>query len=100
MLASASLGAEKNRLGHPFGLYEPSGGTAPDIAGQGIANPCAQILSAALMLRYSFGELEAATAIEQAVEKAVTGGVRTGDIAFGLEPVSTRQMADTICANV
>ena len=97
MLASASLGAEKNRLGHPFGLYEPSGGTAPDIAGQGIANPCAQILSAALMLRYSFGELEAAAAIEQAVEKAVTGGIRTGDIAFGLDPVSTRQMADAIC---
>ena len=44
MLASASLGAEKNSLGLPFGLYEPSGGTAPDIAGQGIANPCAQIL--------------------------------------------------------
>ncbi len=92
MLASASLGAEKNSLGFPFGLYEPSGGTAPDIAGKGIANPCAQILSAALMLRYSFGELEAAAAIEAAVEKAVTSGTRTGDIAFGLEPVGTKQM--------
>ena len=100
MLASASLGAEKNRLDYPFGLYEPSGGTAPDIAGQGIANPCAQILSAALMLRYSFGELEAATAIEKAVEKAVTGGTRTGDIAFGLKPVSTEEMAKAICGNV
>ena len=100
MLASASLGAQKNRLGHPFGLYEPSGGTAPDIAGKGVANPCAQILSAALMLRYSFGELEAASAIEKAVEKTVTGGTRTRDIAFGLEAVSTRQMADAILGNM
>lgn len=96
MLASASLGAQKNKLGHPFGLYEPSGGTAPDIAGKGIANPCAQILSAALMLRYSFGENEAATAIENAVQKAVTSGARTGDIAFGIEPVSTSKMGDSI----
>ena len=100
MLASASLGTEKNCLGYPFGLYEPSGGTAPDIAGQGIANPCAQILSAALMLRYSFGKLEAADTIEKAVEKAVTGGVRTGDIAFGLESVSTKEMADAILKNL
>jgi len=55
MLSSASLGAGKNALGLPFGLFEPAGGTAPDIAGKGIANPCAQILSTALMLRYSFG---------------------------------------------
>lgn len=100
MLASASLGAEKNRLDYPFGLYEPSGGTAPDIAGQGIANPCAQILSAALMLRYSFGELKAAAAMETAVEKAVTGGARTGDIAFGLKPVSTKEMAKAILDNL
>lgn len=100
MLASASLGAQKNKLGHPFGLYEPSGGTAPDIAGKGIANPCAQILSAALMLRYSFGELEAAAAIETAVETAVTGGTRTGDIAFGLSSVNTKQMADAIIENL
>lgn len=96
MLASASLGATKNKLGFPFGLYEPSGGTAPDIAGMGIANPCAQILSAALMLRYSFGELEAAAAIEAAVQKTVTSGVRTGDIAFGLESVDTKAMGDAI----
>lgn len=100
MLASASLGAEKNRLGFPFGLYEPSGGTAPDIAGQGIANPCAQILSGAMMLRYSFGELEAAAAIEAAVEKAVTGGTRTGDIAFGLDSVGTKAMAAAVLANL
>ncbi len=55
MLASASLGAGRNSLGRPFGLYEPAGGSAPDIAGRGLANPCAQILSAALMLRHSFG---------------------------------------------
>ena len=96
MLASASLGAQKNGLGLPFGLYEPSGGTAPDIAGQGIANPCAQILSVAMMLRYSFGQLEAATAIETAVEKAVTSGNRTGDIAFGLDPVGTKAMGEAV----
>ena len=100
MLASASLGAEKNSLGFPFGLYEPSGGTAPDIAGQGIANPCAQILSGAMMLRYSFGELEAAAAIEAAVEKAVTSGTRTGDIAFGLDSVGTKAMAEAVLANL
>ncbi len=100
MLASASLGAEKNKLGFPFGLYEPSGGTAPDIAGQGIANPCAQILSGAMMLRYSFGELEAAAAIEAAVEKAVTTGTRTGDIAFGLDPVGTKAMGEAVLANL
>lgn len=96
MLASASLGASKNRLDLPFGLYEPSGGTAPDIAGLGIANPCAQILSAALMLRYSFGENEAASAIETAVRSAVTGGSRTGDIAFGKTAISTEAMGDAI----
>ena len=96
MLASASLGAQKNSLGFPFGLYEPSGGTAPDIAGQGIANPCAQILSVAMMLRYSFGQLEAATAIETAVKKAVTSGNRTGDIAFGLDPIGTKAMGEAV----
>ena len=100
MLASASLGADKNSLGFPFGLYEPSGGTAPDIAGRGIANPCAQILSGAMMLRYSFGENEAADAIEAAVEKAVTGGVRTSDIAFGLDSVNTKEMGAAVLANL
>ena len=96
MLASASLGAQKNSLGFPFGLYEPSGGTAPDIAGRDIANPCAQILSAAMMLRYSFGQLQAAAAIETAVEEAVTNGNRTGDIAFGLDPIGTKAMGEAI----
>ena len=98
MLCSASLGDIKNSLGLKFGLYEPAGGTAPDIAGKGIANPCAQILSAALMLRYSFGQDEIATQIESAVRKAVTGGVRTGDIAFGKKPVSTAEMRNAIIA--
>jgi 3-isopropylmalate dehydrogenase len=96
MLSSASLGARKNGAGLPFGLFEPAGGTAPDIAGKGIANPCAQILSAALMLRYSFGLEKAARRIESAVKKAVTGGARTADIAFGGASVGTRRMADEV----
>jgi 3-isopropylmalate dehydrogenase len=83
MLSSASLGTGRNSLDLPFGLYEPAGGTAPDIAGKGVANPCAQILSTALMLRHSFGLEKVAARIEGAVRKAVTGGIRTADIAFG-----------------
>jgi len=100
MLSSASLGAGKNSLGLPFGLYEPAGGTAPDIAGKGIANPCAQILSVALMLRFSFGLDKIALRIEAAVKKAVTSGTRTGDIAFGGASVGTKAMADAIIANL
>jgi 3-isopropylmalate dehydrogenase len=80
-----------------FGLYEPSGGTAPDIAGKGIANPIAQILSAALMLRYSFKENEAAAAIEKAVEETLTAGIRTADLARpGEKSVSTTEMGRAI----
>jgi 3-isopropylmalate dehydrogenase len=100
MLSSASLGAGKNSLGLPFGLFEPAGGTAPDIAGQGLANPCAQILSAALMLRYSFGLEKIAVRIEAAVRRAVTGGTRTADIAFGGAAVGTRAMTDAILAQL
>ncbi|HVW22657.1 MAG TPA: 3-isopropylmalate dehydrogenase [Opitutaceae bacterium] len=100
MLSSASLGAGKNALGLPFGLYEPAGGTAPDIAGKGVANPCAQILSAALMLRYSFGREKTAARIEAAVRQAVTGGARTADIAFGGPSVGTRGMADAVIARL
>jgi 3-isopropylmalate dehydrogenase len=100
MLSSASLGAGKNSLGLPFGLFEPAGGTAPDIAGKGIANPCAQVLSSALMLRYSFGLEGPAARIEAAVKKAVTGGVRTSDIAFGGKSVGTKAMADAIIAQL
>ena len=96
MLSSASLGTIKNRKGFPFGLYEPAGGTAPDIAGQGVANPCAQILSAAMMLRYSFGKNKAAAEIEKAIESIVSDGVRTRDIAFGGKSVGTREMGDAV----
>jgi len=95
-MASASLGDANNRHGHPFGLYEPAGGTAPDIAGQGLANPCAQILSAAMMLEYSFGAAAAARAIRSAVREAVRSGARTGDIAFGQTPIGTEAMADAV----
>ena len=96
MLASASLGARKNSLELPFGLYEPAGGTAPDIAGKGLANPCAQVLSAALMLRYSFGEEEAAASIEEAVKGTIRAGLRTGDLAQGGETVGTAEMGQAI----
>jgi 3-isopropylmalate dehydrogenase len=96
MMASASLGAKHNPHGLPFGLYEPAGGTAPDIAGEGIANPCAQILSGALMLRHSFGLEQTASAIETAVQRAVADGIRTGDIAFGAKPVTTAEMTAAI----
>lgn len=96
MLCSASLGDIMNSQGYKFGLYEPAGGTAPDIAGKGIANPCAQILSAALMLRYSFGQDALATKIERAVKDAVCSGARTGDIAFGAASVGSKEMAQAI----
>src|ERR1017187_2449201 len=98
MLSSASLGAGRNSLGLPFGLYEPAGGTAPDIAGKGVANPCAQILSTALMLRHSFGLEEAASRIGAAVRRAVTGGARPADISFGGACVGTRAMSDAVIA--
>lgn len=96
MLASASLGLTENRHGYPFGLYEPAGGTAPDIAGKNLANPCAQILSGALMLRHSFGLEGLARRIEDAVASAVNGGTRTADIAFGGPSVSTSAMGDAV----
>ena len=97
MLPSASI-AEGS-----FGMYEPSGGSAPDIAGQGIANPIAQILSAAMMLRYSFGMIEAADAVDAAVEKTLNQGYRTGDIYQGRDgekKLNTVQMGDAIIANL
>ena len=91
MLASASLNGSK------FGLFEPAGGSAPDIAGKNIANPLAQILSAALMLRYSLAEEEAAQAIEAAVEQVLADRIRTADIAAaGVTPVSTSAMGDAV----
>jgi 3-isopropylmalate dehydrogenase len=100
MLPSASLG--RTGSDSTFGLYEPAGGTAPDIAGKNLANPIAQILSTALMLRYSFGLNDAAKAIEQAVERAIDQGFRTGDIysADDLQAkrVGTSEMGDAIVA--
>ena len=102
MLASASLGESKGD-GLYFGMYEPSGGSAPDIAGQGIANPCAQILSASLMLRYSLGLNEAADSIDNAVRRTIDDGFRTGDI-FTDEPntiqVNTSEMGNKIIENL
>lgn len=100
MLSSASLGLGQNRVGHPFGLYEPAGGTAPDIAGKNLANPCAQVLSAAMMLRFSFGRNDLAEKLESAVRTAVTSGARTGDIAFGGASISTSEMGDAIMAHL
>jgi 3-isopropylmalate dehydrogenase len=95
MLPSASL-AEGT-----FGMYEPSGGSAPDIAGQGIANPIAQILSAGMMLKFSFGMLDAADAIDKAVAKVLDQGYRTRDIYQNKHSerlVNTKEMGDAIIA--
>lgn len=93
MLPSASLGAGT------FGLYEPVHGSAPDIAGKGIANPLATILSAALLLRHSLGQNEAAATLETSVGTALASGLRTADIAApGGATVSTRQMGDAVIA--
>ena len=102
MLPSASLGATTGD--NTFGFYEPAGGTAPDIAGKNLANPIAQILSSALMLRHSFGLNDAAAAIEGAVAKAINAGNRTGDIfsasESGAKRVGTREMGDAVAAAV
>ncbi|MDY8150943.1 3-isopropylmalate dehydrogenase [Vibrio sp. PBL-C16] len=94
MLPSASLNESK------FGLYEPAGGSAPDIAGKNIANPVAQILSAALMLRYSLGEETAAQDIEAAVSKALSAGELTGDLAGDNPALTTSEMGDKIAEYV
>ncbi len=95
MLASASLNETK------FGLYEPSGGSAPDIAGKGIANPIATILSAAMMLRFSFDLDKEADAIEHAVSKVLKDGYRTIDImSEGKTQVGTEKMGDLIAENI
>jgi 3-isopropylmalate dehydrogenase len=97
MLPSASLGAP-NADGRPKALYEPVHGSAPDIAGQGKANPIACILSFAMALRYSFDQGEEATRLETAVEKVLADGARTADLMGeeGGTPISTTQMGDII----
>lgn len=97
MLSSASLGEGS------FGLYEPAGGSAPDIAGRGIANPIAQILSAALMLRYSFKEEKAAQMIEDAIAKTLADRIVTADLASAVQDatvVGTADMGDAIVARL
>ena len=95
MLARASLNETK------FGLYEPSGGSAPDIAGKGIANPIATILSAAMMLRFSFDLDKEADAIEAAVAKVLKDGYRTIDImSEGKTQIGTEEMGDLISENI
>ena len=95
LLSSASLN-EKS-----FGLYEPAGGSAPDIAGKGIANPIAQILSAAMLLKYSLSLNEAAAAIEEAVSNVLNDGIYTADIApEGVSPVKTSEMGAAIVSRI
>ena len=95
MLPSASLGDSK------VGLYEPIHGSAPDIAGKGIANPIATILSLSMMLKYSFNLLKEADAIEKAVEKVLEEGYRTGDIyTEGTKKVGTTEMGDLIASRL
>ncbi|GER18262.1 3-isopropylmalate dehydrogenase [Variovorax boronicumulans] len=95
MLPSASLNASNQ------GLYEPSHGSAPDIAGKGVANPLATILSAAMMLRFSLNQPEAADRIESAVKHVLASGLRTGDIwSEGTKRVGTREMGDAVVAAI
>jgi 3-isopropylmalate dehydrogenase len=95
LLASASLNENK------FGLFEPAGGSAPDIAGKGIANPIAQILSAAMMLRYSLDLGEAADKIETAISQVLDDKIFTADIAgSGNKSVSTKEMGDAVAAKI
>ncbi len=98
MLPSASLGAA-DASGKRPAMYEPIHGSAPDIAGKGIANPLASILSAAMMFRYSFGWMPEADALESAVESVLNAGIRTPDIAQpGLKTVGTAAMGDAVLA--
>ncbi|MDM0084503.1 3-isopropylmalate dehydrogenase [Variovorax sp. J31P179] len=95
MLPSASLNASNQ------GLYEPSHGSAPDIAGKGVANPLATILSAAMMLRFSLNQPEAADRIESAVQSVLAQGLRTADIwSAGTTKVGTREMGDAVVAAI
>ena len=95
MLASASMNETK------FGLYEPSHGSAPDIAGKDIANPIATVLSAAMMLRYTFDLDKEADAIENAVKQVLKDGYRTGDImSEGCVKVGCKQMGDLLAERI
>jgi 3-isopropylmalate dehydrogenase len=97
LMPSASLGAARNRHGGYRGLYEPIHGTAPDIAGRGVANPIAAILSLALLLRYSLGLEREARAVERGVDDAIELGLRTPDIARpGERTAATQEIGDAV----
>jgi 3-isopropylmalate dehydrogenase len=101
MLASASLGETDPKTKTRKALYEPVHGSAPDIAGKGVANPIAMIASFAMALRYSFGMIKEADMIEQAIAAALAKGLRTADImSAGMRTVGTAQMGDAIIAEV
>ena len=96
-LPSASLG-EGGTPGKQFGMYEPIGGTAPDITGKGVANPTAAILSAALLLRYSLDDEANALRIERAVDAVYASGKRTADVAAGSSSLGTTAFTDAVLA--
>ncbi|WMT92366.1 3-isopropylmalate dehydrogenase [Pelagibacterium sp. H642] len=101
MLPSASLGAPDPETGRRKAMYEPVHGSAPDIAGQGIANPIAMIASFAMALRYSFGMIELASRLETAISEVLEDGLRTGDIMqTGCRRVTTAEMGDAIIAKL
>jgi 3-isopropylmalate dehydrogenase len=106
-LPSASLGPStslrtgtRERPGGRFGLYEPIGGTAPDIAGKNVANPTAAILSAAMLLRHSLGDAENAARIERAVDRAYADGLRTAELASGDAALSTQAFTEAVIARL
>ena len=102
MLPSASLNAETGGSdGRVFGLYEPAGGSAPDIAGKGVANPLAQILSAGMLLKYTYGMNDACDAVHRAISRVLDQGYRTRDIMSpGCVPVGTAEMGDRVAAEI
>jgi 3-isopropylmalate dehydrogenase len=96
MLPSASLGAPDKATGQRKAMYEPVHGSAPDIAGKGIANPIAMLASFAMALRYSFGMIELADKLEAAIAAVLDDGLRTGDIAQGGKSIGTEEMGAAI----
>lgn len=102
-LPSASLGPSKKPAlsgVEGFGLYEPIGGTAPDIAGRNLANPTAAILSAAMLLRHSLGDAESAARIERAVDRTYADGLRTAELASGTQGLSTQAFTEAVIARL
>jgi 3-isopropylmalate dehydrogenase len=101
MLSSASLGAARHPGGRTrTGLYEPVHGSAPSIAGQGVANPLGAILSASAMLEYSFGLTEEAAALSRAVDHVLASGIVTADLRPQGPPATTSQVGDAVCASL